>query len=315
MSKLLLPHSDLNIRPLYYFLHVAEAGSFSKAASILSKDQPLLSKEIRQLEEQYGVQLFYRTGRGVALTKEGETLLKHARVILGAVLAAQEEMQAAKDVVEGIVTIAAPPLVGEVLNIDLVRNFRSKYPNVRLAFHEGFSTDILAWLAEGLVDLAVVYNAPRISTLMVEFLAEDDLWLVGNPNDLEELPHGDIGPGTLAELPLVIAPRPHKLRLLVEEVVHQNGNPLNVVNEVSGTATTLEFVSRRLGYTVLPKSLIFAAKSLAGLEARRLAGVKNPPKLYLVNSMQRPLTAAARQVMGAVKERFSKSAWPNRPEA
>ena len=306
MSKLLLPHSDLNIRPLYYFLHVAEAGSFSKAASLLSKDQPLLSKEIRQLEEQYGVQLFNRTGRGVTLTSEGEALAKHVRVILGAVLAAQEEMQAVKDVVDGTVTIAVPPLLGEVLDIDLVRSFRDRYPNVRLAFQEGFSTDILAWLAEGQVDLAVVYNAPRISTLMVEFLVEDDLWLVGKPDAFDPLPPGDVEPATLATLPLVIAPRPHKLRLLVEDVVHRNGRPLNIVNEVSGTATTLELVSHGLGFTVLPNSLISAARSLAGLDARRLADVKNPPKLYLANAMQRPLTAATRQVMAAIKTRFAR---------
>lgn len=302
-----LPLSELNLRPLYYFMHVAESGSISRAASLLSKDQPQLSKEIRQLEDHYGVQLFHRTGRGVSLTSEGETLLRHVRMIFSTLQASRNEMAAAKDKVEGTVNIAMPPLFGDVLTVDLVETFRRDWPDVKLSFQEGFSADILAWLAGGVVDLAVVYNAPRISTLLVEFLVEDDLWLVGAAEQVGKLDEGDVMPPTLADLPMVIAPLPHKLRSLIEEVVHKNDLSLNVVNEVNGTATTLELVSRGLGFTVLPRSLVFAAKSLAGLEARRIAEVSNPPKLYLANSMQRPLAAATRQVMAAIKARFGSS--------
>lgn len=308
MSKLVLPPTDLNIRPYYYFLHVAEAGSFSKAASLLSKDQPQISKEIRQLEENLGVQLFHRTGRGVVLTSDGEALAAHVRVLLSTIIAARKEMAAARSVIEGDVAIALPPLFGEVLTVDLVERFREKFPGVRLSFHEGFSTDILAWLSEGTVDLAVVYNAPKISTLLVEFLVEDDLWLLGAPERFADIPDGPVKVQTLALLPLVIAPKPHKLRHLVELQVHRYMLDLNIVNEVNGTATTLELVNKGLGFTVYPRSLVPAAKSLAKLEARRLHEVEAPPRLFLVNSMQRPLTAATRQVMTEIAARFTEIA-------
>jgi DNA-binding transcriptional LysR family regulator len=81
--------SDLETRQLRYFVAVAEEQHFGRAAQRLGMAQPPLSRAIRDLERQLGVQLLVRTTRQVALTEAGETLLTDARVALDAVAAAQ----------------------------------------------------------------------------------------------------------------------------------------------------------------------------------------------------------------------------------
>src|SRR4051812_48548305 len=81
--------SDLETRQLRYFVAVAEELHFGRAAERLGMAQPPLSRAIRDLERQLGVQLLVRTTRQVTLTPAGGTLLTDARVVLDAVAAAQ----------------------------------------------------------------------------------------------------------------------------------------------------------------------------------------------------------------------------------
>ena len=299
-----LAQSDLNLRPLWHFLQIAEAGSFSRAAAQLSRDQPSLSKEIRGLETQYGVEVFYRTGRGVTLTAEGEVLARHARLVLRALVATRTEMEALQDRVAGNVTIAVPPLFGAVLNVALVASVRRQWPDLRLSFREGFAADVVGWLTEGTADLAVLYNPPKVSTLLSETLAKDHLCLLGTPDLMAAVTAGEVSAAELAELPMVIAPRPHKLRMLVEDFVRQSGCEMMLAAEVTGTATMLELVSGGLGYTVLPRSLIEGALGQAELDARPLAAAAPRPELCLSNAMQKPLTTGTRAVMNEIRAIF-----------
>src|SRR3954466_10590918 len=80
--------TDVHVRDLRYFLAVAEELHFTRAAERLYVSQPALSKQIRALERQLGVELLRRDPRGVLLTEAGQALLPHARQVLAAWAAA-----------------------------------------------------------------------------------------------------------------------------------------------------------------------------------------------------------------------------------
>ena len=82
----------MELKQLDYFLGVAESGSFSKAAVRLSVAQPILSRQIKMLESELGVELLYRNGRGVVLSEAGKLLENYARSVVGLVGKARSEI-------------------------------------------------------------------------------------------------------------------------------------------------------------------------------------------------------------------------------
>jgi len=98
----------MNLKQLDYFVHVAELGSFSKAALVLDIAQPALSRQVRGLETELRENLFLRNGRGVALTDAGRRLFDHSVAILELVALAREDLGTSRDEPVGQVTVGLP---------------------------------------------------------------------------------------------------------------------------------------------------------------------------------------------------------------
>ncbi len=125
----------MELRHLRYFVSIAEAGSFSAAASQLHISQPPLTRQIQQLEDILQVTLFERLPRGITLTQAGETLLTEARNILSlleqAVHRTQESDKGQLGKLE--VGIFGSAIYGVIPSI--IREFRSTHPNVEVVLH------------------------------------------------------------------------------------------------------------------------------------------------------------------------------------
>src|SRR4026209_2965743 len=100
----------MELRHLRYLVAVAEELHFGKAAKRLHISQPPLSQQIRQLEEELGIQLFERTNRNVQLTKPGEMFIQEARIVVAQAEHATRVAERANDGEDGrlIVAIAGP---------------------------------------------------------------------------------------------------------------------------------------------------------------------------------------------------------------
>src|SRR5215468_4572797 len=101
----------MELRHLRYFVGVAEALSFSRAAARLNVTQPALSRQIRDLEEELGLRLFDRVGRQVRLTPQGEDLLRRSRSALANVEALRERARSLESGHAGILRLGATPQV------------------------------------------------------------------------------------------------------------------------------------------------------------------------------------------------------------
>ena len=146
----------MELRQLEYFVAIAEAGSFSRAAERLSVTQPVLSRQIKALEQELGATLYSRTGRGIVLSEAGKLFEQHARGVLETAAGAKTALSALGAIPSGRVVIGMPPSVGAVLTAPLVREFRAAFPNVSLGVIEGFSGHVLEWLTNGRIDVAVL---------------------------------------------------------------------------------------------------------------------------------------------------------------
>jgi LysR family nitrogen assimilation transcriptional regulator len=233
------------------FIHVARAGSFSRAAAELFIAQPALSRQIRKLEDELGVVLFARHGRGVKLTSAGATLLERAEMITHFVQQTGEQLRAAGDKVSGQLSIGLPPAVMLLLGPSLVEYFRRDYPQVHLHIREGLSVSLQEWLLDRRVDLAILYNPAPLEALDVRPVFTESMLLVGPPGDGAGGADGEpVRLQDVAGLPLILPGAPHSNRRLIEHAAAENGCRLRVVLEVDSVALTKELVHKGYGHAL-----------------------------------------------------------------
>lgn len=292
----------MDLKQLRYFISVYEAGGFAHAATVLGVSQPLLSRQIKLLEERLGANLFYRNGRGVELTEAGQVLKQSATTILNEVKVAQDELAAMKEMPSGQFSIGVPPTVSAVLAVSLMRAVEAELPMVSFKIVDALSGHILEWLAKGRLDLAVLYDAPIMSTLSVDPLLREELVYVGPPDASMGSKTKTLEGAELVKLPLVIPGRPHALRLLIEKSMSEAGLPApNIKYEIDTLATILQFVEDGLAGTVLPYA------SVARLERLNRVSVSlvNEPiisrRLVVATSNHRPVTKTTQRLVTIVK--------------
>jgi DNA-binding transcriptional LysR family regulator len=141
---------------LEYFIALARAQHFGKAADELGITQPTLSAAIRQLEDQLGVMLVVRGSRFKGLTPEGEQVLVWARRIVGDVRTMREEMRAARQGLSGRLRIAAIPTALAMVP-RLTTPFREKHPGVTFSVLSRTSIEILSLLGNFDIDIGITY--------------------------------------------------------------------------------------------------------------------------------------------------------------
>lgn len=239
----------IDLRRLEYFVAVAEAGSFSKAAAVLVMSQPALSQQVAALELETGQRLLVRNGRGAEPTEAGLALLLHARGIFELAERARADMQERQLIPSGRITIGLPPRVAHALTADLVERFRAAFPDAAISVEEGLSIRLREWLVAGRLDVAVLFDPPASPLLNIETIVREPLVLMASTPLPARIRLADV-----AALALVLPSKPNSLRQLIESEVKPRGHLLKVVAEVDSIKTVLSLVARGVAATVLPAS-------------------------------------------------------------
>jgi LysR family transcriptional regulator, nitrogen assimilation regulatory protein len=296
---------DMDLKQLEYFRHVAELGSFTRAASFLSVVQPALSRQVRQLEVELGQNLFERNGRGVVLTDAGARLLEHTRGILTQVGRARQELEDQRNGDSGHFALGLPPSLGSSVTVPLVKAFALSLPNARLATVEGLSAYILEWLNVGRVDCALVYNATASTTVDLLPLLDDQLYLIA-PLAASAVngaaPRESITLSALADYPLIIPSRPHALRMSVENALASVDRKICVAHEIECIPAVIDLVRQGHGFGVLPMN---AVKSTQWAGEVRALPIGNPPlttSLSIATSAQRPRSPLMRKAIDVIRD-------------
>lgn len=295
----------MDLRQLRYFVAIVEQGSFSRAALVLNVAQPALSLHVRNMEADLGTALLSRGPRGVLPTEAGETLLRHARIILNQVAIAAEEVRGGQSEPAGIVRLGLPGTLSEIVSVPLLVAARNRLPKVRLRMAEAMSGFVTEWLLDGRIDLALIYRAEGPGIAATEILREE-LVFFGRGDKLAALglpaPGEPLAFDQLSRIPLVVPGQAHGLRALLEDLARARRVRLEVGVEVDSYPSIRELVKAGFGCSVLPRHVIAAEIEAGIIQAWAIEAPAVHRGIFLAQPDGRPMTRAVAAVHGLVSE-------------
>lgn len=243
----------MDIEQIKRFVAVADSGSYIRAAEQLNVAQPTLSRQIRALELELRTPLFHRHGRGIVLTAQGKIFLEHARSILHSVEVSLHALAGEAQDQGGRVVIGLTPTIGRVLIPSLCNDILDRFPKASISFIDGMSGVLLERALIGQVDFAIVHNPPATTSLHVQPLTSEPLFLVGKAQVGTHPKYVSLRDA--AALPMILSSNTHPVRSAVETEAARQGLRINVRVEVDSYLSILDLVRREHGYTVVPKNL------------------------------------------------------------
>ncbi len=153
----------MELRVLQYFLAIAREESISKAAEVLHITQPTLSRQIKELEEEFQKQLFIRGNRKITLTKDGILLKQYAQEILNLTEKAQRELLKDQEELAGDIYIGGGESATMRLIMRVIVKMQKMYPQVHFHLFSGNAQDVADKLDSGLLDFGIFFDPVNLS--------------------------------------------------------------------------------------------------------------------------------------------------------
>jgi DNA-binding transcriptional LysR family regulator len=295
----------VELRHLRYFVAVAEELHFRRAAERLHVSQPPLSQQIRALEAELGVTLFVRNRRRVELTAAGEALLGEARVVLAA---AEHAVDHTRRVARGEAGALSIGFVGSAMYgalPDVLRLFRAARPGVELGLRELPTSEALAALAAGRIDVGVLRPAQVEPGIAIDVVRQEAV-CAALPEGHRLAARDRIAMEELAGEAFVLLARREAPLLhgtLVAAMAALGAEP-GEVQEVSEMRTVLGLVSAGLGVSLVPETMATAER--AGVVFRPLSG--HAPSVDLALAWrEKDASPALAAFLAVAREEFARS--------
>ncbi|WP_433748012.1 cidABC operon transcriptional activator CidR [Falsibacillus pallidus] len=244
----------MDIKHLQYFIEVANFNSFSRAAENLFITQPTISKMIKNLETELGIELFERSRKQLTLTDAGKIILEQAKLIDTAFKNLETELDNLTGLKKGHIRIGLPPIFNAHFFLKIVGKYHEMYPGITFQLVEDGSKKIEDDVSNNLLDAGVIV-LPTKNDLFDHFaFMEEDLKLIIHPShplaDREEI--------NLVELKNESFILFNKDFVLNDRIVHSCtsvGFTPHIISESSQRSFIEEMVESKLGVSLLPESV------------------------------------------------------------
>ena len=158
----------MEIRVLKYFLAVAREENITKAAEVLHITQPTLSRQLMQLEDELGAQLYIRGKNKITLTEEGMLLRRRAEEIVDLADKAENAFRDKTEKISGTIAIGAAEALGSRILASYMKRFSDKYTDVQFELYNEMADHIKDKIDKGILDIGLVLEP--IDTSKYEFI-------------------------------------------------------------------------------------------------------------------------------------------------
>lgn len=238
----------MDIRQLKYFVAIIDAGSLSKAAEHLSVAQPSLSQQVAGLETELKTTLLLRSHQGVQPTEAGRALYLRARDVIRRM--AQIPLAVRVNGTEsGQVAIGLPTSVAVVFALPMFEYVRCHFPGIRLQIVEGMSGYLAEMMANGRLDMAILFRESETRGVSVRPLFEENLFVFGQIEGIG--PGEDVPLRRLAGVPMVLPSAANGLRILIERAFARAGIDPHIIADIDSLPTMLAIARKEQGVTIV----------------------------------------------------------------
>ena len=242
----------MELRHLRYFIAVAEAGSLTEAAERrLYTSQPSLSRQIRDLESQVGVELLSRSVRGVELTAAGQAFLEHARLVLMHVDAAVETARRAAQPARKTFAIGFQTGHEMTWLAPAMRVLHDELKDIQVTVSSDYSPDLAQALARGRLDLAFLRVEPGYD--LEYHVVDREPLIVLMPSDHQLTTRAAVSPQDLVgQIFIGGANKAAVLRAVTEDYLRRSGLDIKLDHGVDNMAMALSLVASTRGLALMP---------------------------------------------------------------
>lgn len=289
-------NASINLELYKFFYHSADEMNFSKAAQKLHVTQSAVSQSIKSLENQLGVALFFRQGRSIKLTFEGEILFKHIEKAYNFIKSAENSIQSIRSLDEGTVFIGASDTITRYFLISKIKAFHALYPKVKIAINNRPSPRSVELLKNGEIDIAVINVNPfcQYEGLQMEPITtiENIFICSGKRNDLGDEP---ISLKALSKHPLVCLEQKSTTRMVLEDFYKANKTPLKPAFEFGSLEVILESVKSDMGIGFVSYNI--AEDALLDGSIKKISLTEKVPSITVgvLTNKSKPLSLAAQK--------------------
>lgn len=193
----------MEFRLLQYFLAIAREETILKAAESLNVTQPTLSRQMKELEDHLGKQLFIRGNRKITLTEEGILLRQRAEEIVSLVEKTESEIMLFDETLSGDVSIGSGETLGIELICKAIEKTQEDYPRIQFHLFSGNEQDVCDRLEKGLIDFGLVIEPASTYKYNHLALPYQDLWGIYVKKDHPLALKETITPQDLINVPLL----------------------------------------------------------------------------------------------------------------
>ena len=246
----------MELRLLRTFKAVADAGSFTQAASRIHLSQAAVSVHMRQLEQEIGAPLFLRVNKKLYLTEAGRALLGHAETIIRAHDEAKADLAAIGGPSRGRLRlgVASTAITAHPLP-EILSEIKRKYALLDLSVVGGTSEKIVEEILGGSIDAGLVSLPVETSDVLTETLRSDRL--VAAMSLQHKLAQSRvISPEELSSEPLILGEKGGNTRRLIDLFFEKNGLDPKIVMELQRTEAIIKMVELGFGVTILPRGSV-----------------------------------------------------------
>ena len=289
----------MNLNQLETLITISKTMSFRKAGELLNLTQPAVSAQIKSLEDEFGAVLVDRN-QPVTLTDAGVLFLEQAEKILATVDELRMKLSDINATPQGLIRLGTTTSIAMQILPRVLSYFKNQYPQIQTTIHSMPTSQIMASVDSGAIDIGIGYLFEKTPHLATSLLYYDTFELVVGP-DHPLAAHKHLPFEALSDVHFIMLSPDTAGRRFLDGIFHKHGIEPHVVMELSSSEEVKRMVELNMGAAVISKMSIANELRLGTLKMIQVSELETPHPVGIITKSGRYLNSAMRQFISDLK--------------